>query len=352
MYEKENICFYMGYAPAFNGKNYGNKNVFGSEITTIKLAESLVDIYNVYIFVFNLSEEEEIIYKNVNYLNVNKLENLKKIDIMIIVRYINYFIYFKNRAKKTFIWVHDVTVQPSYKGVIMESNGDNLLYNLDKSFNKLIVLSEYHLNNNLKYIELPKDKYCIINNMIDTRYYKSDISIIKNRFIYTSDTSRGLDLLLDCLIYIQTFVSDISLCIFRKEEFTENIKKKLNKLNRVIIYGKETQEIIANEYLQSEYFFYPTNFAETFCNAAAEAQLYNTVCIYNNIGSLNTTIGDRGLEINYDLNDINYIEKTCNDVMELMNNIEKKNDFKIRGHKWAINLDINIIKEEWINLLK
>ena len=350
MINKNNLCFYMGYSQPFNGKNYGNKNVYGSEISTIKLAESLTDIYDIYIFIFNLSKEDEIIYNKVNYLNMDKLYNFTNIDIMIIVRYINYFIYFKNIAKKTFIWLQDVIPHPAYKGITLESNGDNLLYNLNKSFNKIIVLSNYQLNNNLSYIDLPSNKYSIINNIINTTYYKSNISIIKNRFIYTSDVSRGLDLLINCLLFIQNTIPDISLVVFRKNEFTNNIITKLNKLNNVIVYGKETQEVVANEFLQAEYFFYPTHFCETFCNSSAEAQLYNTVCIYNNMGSLNTTIGDRGLPINYDLNDINYIEKTCSDVIDLMNNIEKKNDFITRGHEWAKNLDAKYIKYKWLDL--
>ena len=59
------------------------------------------------------------------------------------------------------------------------------------------------------------------------------------------------------------------------------------------------------------------------------SQLYHCVCIYNNIGALSSTIGDRGLNINYDINNIDYVEKTCNDVMELMKNeIKKKVLFK------------------------
>ena len=94
---------------------------------------------------------------------------------MIVVRYINYFIYYKNIAKKTFIWMHDVTVQPSYEGKILYSNGDNFLYNLKDSYDKLIVLSQYHLHNNFEYIKLPISKYVIIPNMLDTSYYKDNI---------------------------------------------------------------------------------------------------------------------------------------------------------------------------------
>ena len=349
---RSTLCFYMGYSPSFNGQNYGTKKVFGSEITTIKLAESLVDLYNVYIFVSGLANEEEIIYNNVHYLNKDKLHTFEKIDIMIIVRYINYFIYFKNIAKKTFIWLHDVTVQPSYKGLILQNNGDELLYNLQHCYNKLVVLSNYHFNNNFNYIGISSNKYTIIPNIIDNSYYNPRIQKIKNRFIYTSDIRRGFDILLDCLIYMQKFISDISLVVFRSHEFTDTIRTKLKLLNNVTIYGKEKREILANEYLQAEYFFYPTNFCETFCNCAAEAQLYHCVCIYNNIGSLNTTISDRGLQINYDINDIDYVEKTCNDVMNLMKNKQKKVDYIVRGHQYAKLLDIKNVKNKWLELFE
>jgi len=348
---KESVCFYMGYSPSFNGENYEEKKIYGSEITTIKLAESLVDLYNVYIFL-NIDLEDEIIYNNVHYLNSDKINNFKEIDVMIIVRYINYFIYFKNIAKKTFIWLHDVTVQPSYDGKILISNGDHILYNLRDCYDKLIVLSNYHLNNNFDYIKVPVNKYRIIPNIQNINYYKSNIPIIKNRFIYMSDISRGFTILLECLIYIQKFIPDISLVVFREHEFTEDIRNKIKYLNNISIYGKVGQEKIANECLQAEYFFYPTNFHETFCNCAAEAQLYNTVCIYNNIGALNTTIGNRGLCITHDLNSLNYIENTCNDVMILMNDENKKKHFRTKGHEWAKTLDINNIKKEWLKLLK
>jgi len=348
---KSILAFYMGYSESFNGYNYKNKNVFGSEINTIKLAESLVDLYDIYIFVHNLNVNEEIIYNNVNYLNNDKIKNFKNIDILVIVRYINFFIYNKIKANKIFIWVCDTIINPYYQGLILHNNGNNLLYNLKDKITGIICLSNWHLNNLQQVYDLHLFKHTIISNPLDTTYYKDNIPIIKNRFIYMSDPNRGLEILLDCLLFIQNFIY-ISLVVFRKDEFTENIQKKIKLLSNVIIYGKESQETIANECLRSEYFFYPTNFPETFCNCAAEAQLYKTVCIYNNIGGLNTTIGDRGLQINYDLNDPNYINKTCYDVMNLMNNEEKKEDFKFRGYMWAKNLDINILKNNWIKLFK
>ena len=339
----------MGYSEAFNGKNYNEKQVFGSEIKTIKLAESLTDIYDIYIFV-NISKEDEIIFNNVTYLQLNKLEIFGFIDILVIVRYLNFFLYYKNQANKLFIWIRDTIINPFYDAIKLENNGSNLLYNLKDNIDGYICLSDWHLINIKQQLNYDVNNINIIYNPLDISFYKENISIIKNRFIFVSEPSRGLELTLDCLIYIQNIIPDISLCVFRKNEFDENIINKLNKLNNVIIYGKETQEIVANEYLQSEYFFYPTHFYETFCNAAAEAQLYNTVCIYNNIGSLNTTINNRGLQINYDFNNNDYIKKTCIDVINLMNNYDLKQKYIKMGHEWAIKLDIKYIKKNWIEL--
>ena len=75
------LAFYMGYSESFNGKNYNSKNVFGSEINTIKLSESLTHLYNIIIFV-NILESDEIIHNNISYLQLNKLN---------IIRYFNDF---------------------------------------------------------------------------------------------------------------------------------------------------------------------------------------------------------------------------------------------------------------------
>ena len=64
---KESLCFYMGYIHLSFGKNYAEKNIC-SEITTIKLTESLVDLYDVYVFL-NIDLKDELIYNRVNYLN-------------------------------------------------------------------------------------------------------------------------------------------------------------------------------------------------------------------------------------------------------------------------------------------
>ena len=57
--------------------------------------------------------------------------------------------------------------------------------------------------------------------------------------------------------------------------------------------------------------------------------IYKCICIYNNIGALNTTIGDRGVAINFynDDKDI-YYRKVSELVINLINDNDRKNDLK------------------------
>ena len=83
--------------------------------------------------------------------------------------------------------------------------------------------------------------------------------------------------------------------------FTPQIHNKIKLLHNYKAYGKESQQVIASECLQAEYFFYPTNFLMKHSVIVLMTQLYHTVCIYHPISSLITTIADRGLSINHNL---------------------------------------------------
>ena len=84
IHTKPTLAFYMGYSESFNGKNYNSKNVFGSEINAIKLAESLSHLYNIIIFV-NIEEKDELkgdtkIQKTTTTTTETTLEEFKSIN--------------------------------------------------------------------------------------------------------------------------------------------------------------------------------------------------------------------------------------------------------------------------------
>ena len=203
------------------------------------------------------------------------------------------------------------------------SEGKNLIHNVQHLIKGVICVSEWQRNNVMTVYDLPELNYHIIPIPIDTTFYKKDIHIITNSFIYMQSPDRGLELLLDCLLELQVHIPNISLTVFRKNEFTESIHYKLGKLNHTTIYGKVSQDELAGHCMRAEYFFYPTAFNETFCCCAAEAQLYNTVCIYGATGALTTTIGDRGLPILYSINSPDYVTLVTKDLIEAHKSCEK-----------------------------
>ena len=353
---KETLAIYTGYTPPFNGENYHSRNIFGSENSAIKLAESMVDKYNVIIFVFNLADiKEESYSNNVYYLDSRRIHDFKSFDILIILRFINYFIYFKNKSKKTYLWIHDLILNPIYDGKRLPHQGLNLLENVKNNIDGFVILSESHkenlVNTNIANAYNNKIPYTIIPNSLEMKYYKDNVPKIKNRFIYSSDPARGLKVLLECYSVLKKRIPSSSLVIFRKKNISKELMNIIEDLEGITLYDKVSQEELALEMLKSEYFFYPTTFSETFCNCAAEAQLYKCVCIYNNVGSLNTTIGDRGLEVNINNDSIDdYKIRATNAIIDLMNDEEKKEDFIKRGFEWAKTLDINNIKNRWLNL--
>ena len=54
--------------------------------------------------------------------------------------------------------------------------------------------------------------------------------------------------------------------------------------------------------------------------------------------------------IDYNINSIDYVEKTCNDVMSLMKNKHRKMEYLNRGFLWAKQLHIDNIKKLWLGL--
>ena len=98
---------------------------------------------------------------------------------MIIVRYINYFIYFKNNALKTFIWIQDTIINPAYNGLLIEKTASSLIYNLQSHINGLICLSDWHIFNIQNTLFPTKFPIHLIENPLDFKYYKQNIIIIK-----------------------------------------------------------------------------------------------------------------------------------------------------------------------------
>ena len=336
--KKENLCIFIGYTSF-------NVDFYGTEIAIVKLAEELNKKYNVYIV--TLADDNTYDFNNIIYINYNKL-NID-VDILIISRYINYFIYcYFKPCKKIYLWVHDVTLLAYYQNYVFENNGREYLHNFLNRIDKIIVLSDWHKLFFKEYYNVPDNKLSIIGNGINVNeFLPINIKIKqKNRFIWTSCLTRGIERCVSIIQLLHTVFPDIELHIFRDYSLKIDYIKSLSELKYIYFHGKVDNLRIIEEFKKSDYWFYPTIFHETYCISALEAQMAGCVTIATNVASLNTTVGDHGILLQNELSN----EEIALEVIKIMNNDELKNNIRKKGIQWAYEQNWNNISEKWINL--
>lgn len=343
------VCFYTGYSDVTKGL------VYGSELALLNVAEQLTQKYNVYIFSPMCTKEYK---KNkVNYKpakEINEFQKRNSIDIMIISRYIHYFLEYESTAKKTYIWVHDTYVHPGWEGKHFPENGKYLLKNLQTNINGFVVLTEWHKLFFQKYYKLDPSKIFIIGNGLIDKYFHHDVKKIKNRFIYTSSPKRGLDKLVEYFHEIHKLVPDATLYIYRGlDDFNKEslqILKDIEDCDYITYGGKIPQQELAVEFLKSDFWFYPTKFAETYCMSALEAQRGGCVCIASKLAALICTVARRGILIESKLYSEEYKEECITKIVDLCNNPQKKKIYQEMAQDWARHQTWENRYYDWISL--
>ena len=187
---------------------------------------------------------------------------------------------------------------------MLEENAKYLMLNMMDKITGIIALTNWHKNFLINYYGLDPNKIFIIGNGLAQENFNKKVDKIKNRFIYTSAPNRGLDKLIEYMLEIRKTVPDVTLYIYRGlDDFDNNTKPILDKIKKypykdfVKFMGKVDQETLAVEMLKSEYWFYPTNFTETYCMSGLEAMAAGCMCITSDLAALHDTIGDRGILI-------------------------------------------------------
>ena len=294
---KQIICFYTGYAEDMNGKSYKKKEkLYGSEIALVNLAEQFAKT-NI-VCVFGATCQKDTYYNGVFYKNSRDLINYQKentIDVMIISRYIHYFIDFPITARKTFVWLHDIHPLSFWNFNNIPQQGKLLLKNMIKQFDGIVCLSTWHKTFIIENYEIPESKVFIVGNGVDVNSFNIDnVDRVQNRFIYTSSPTRGIDKLVEYFPEIKKKIKNASLHIFRDPDgFKPETLDTIKKSDYMFFHGKVEPDKMPIEFLKSDFWFYPTDFDETYCISALEAQLAGCICVCTERGGLIDTVGDK-----------------------------------------------------------
>lgn len=321
------IVFFTGYQPACHGDNvHSMKGCGGSEIAFIETAHELHKLgHTIHVFSPMYRDQDERECQGVTFRHEKHMEKFMQendIDAFIISRYIYPLFAFRLKYKKMFIWMHDLTLQPWFNTMQIPLYGSLLVYNMLPLIEKIVYVSDFQRwNNDLAcYFKMPLEKTCIIGNGLSQKLidqsFQNQIAKKPFSFIWCSNQSRGLTNLAKLWPRLSQRIKEefniiptLTICGAPCEPLDLDIEMlSITYPETVTNLGKITQQNMFELMNSAHVWFYPTNFHETYCMVAKEAQLAGCICIAADIGALKETLGNYGTIYNRDLNDEKVIE--------------------------------------------
>ena len=298
--EKPIICFVAdgGFAP-WTGKNILTSGVGGSETYIIEMARYLQRDGRFQVFVFCNCPENEM-FEGVQYRHLNEYPTFihsTYVHTAIISRFTEYLpVTYKGYAENVYLVLHDLS--PSGNVIPV----DNKLKNV-------FCLTDWHVQYFLKQFPILKDRTVSFSYGIDVQTF--DVAHKKKyQFIYSSFPNRGLLPLLQMwpsILQIQPlstlhiyadvdgkWVNDVAADQMRE---IRRLLAEYGTTNNIHYHGWVDKKTLASAWSESDIWFYPCIFMETFCLTALEAARSKTLVITNNLAALQNTVGDRGIVI-------------------------------------------------------
>jgi len=320
----------------------GDKRISGSEYMAINLGKEFVKMGYKVIIVGSFEDKggvdyqgivDDIQYIDYKYFSDFALRNI--IDYLFVSRFASNLLYYDN-IKNVYLWVHDVLP-------IMDASK---CFQIHKTkFKGVIAVSNWQKNNIVKTLNTPEDRIFVSRNAIyPERFLNKNIEKVPYRFIYTSDPSRGLSNLIDVLPKIKEKYPQTTLYIFALSEgIDENTMNKIKQMDYVFLQTRLSQDEIANEFLKSDIWFYPTDFKETYCITAVEAMCSKCLVCTISLGALKEIVMGKGILCDYPINN----EKMLNKIFFVLEKPYLKKNFIEKAYNWAIEQSFDKLAKDW-----
>jgi len=316
----------------------------GSEEAVIYLSKEFVKL-GYAVTVYNSCQGLEGKYDGVEYLDVKKFNIKDNFNIFISWR----GNVFKNgivKARKKIVWLHDVPINGMFK------KGE------DRTFDKILVLSEYHKSLLPEHIN--KNKVFVTTNGINIEDFKSNgIKRNPKRIIYTSSYDRGVEHLLKIWPEIKEQSPEAELHLFygwntydamvkqgvRGEKEKADLVALMNQ-EGVFEHGRVGHKELINEFKQSGIYAYPSHFTEISCISAMKAQACGCVPITTDLAALKETVKS-GIKIQGSASDQKTLEAFKASLIDILNNTERQE--ALRNEVLSVSCDFSWhrVAKEW-----
>ena len=341
------ILFYVGYSQPeyrWNKTTSLTTPTGGSEKALSYLIEKFPKNYDIYVCGDVIEEE----CGNIHFVNSSKIKNIveeNEFHTVILSRYIEFIVNHTFKCYKLYVWAHDTCIRS-----LSEKNNDaNKIIKccIDK-IDGCICLTNWHKEYFSKQYTVLENKFFTINNGIELNHFPEPQPKIKNTFVYTSRSERGLQRVLELWESISKNITDAHLSISSYNVFPDPNNKndfilehEIKKYSNVDHLGKLNEKELYDLMNKSEFWIYPTNFLETSCITAMEMLKSRVICLYYPIGGLVDTINGNGIQLIRD--------EEVNQIMNLTE--DEKQTIIENGERYANTCSWENRCNEWENQL-
>jgi len=350
--DKPILCFVSpGGFNKWSGKDILLNGIGGSETYIIEMSRHIQRSGHFQVYVFCDCTDNET-FEGVKYIPLSKYPefvNSNYIEHCIVSRHSEYLpISFKGWTENVYLVVHDLTPN----GIVIP---------LDNKLKRVFCMTEWHVEYFLNVFPSLKNAVVSMYNGVDIQLFnfenKNNLSYdncsesvnCSNslRFIYSSMANRGLLPLLEMWENIVSRYPYAILNIYCDLDNSyvnsvapEDIKKiriLINNFpNSIFYHGFVNKKTLAQAWKESDVWFYPCVFMETFCITALEAAVSKTLVITNDLAGLNNTVGDRGVVIPGDPTTENWKKNALYALFSVLQNSEKIEELIEKNYNWGI----------------
>lgn len=261
-------------------------------------------------------------------------------------------------AQRKFLWLHDVNIGPSLRDIVGRPD-------------QIIPISNWHKQHLQNLYGIPDDELTVIPNGVDLSMYPRPEFTDGHKFIWSSSPDRGLDTLLQLWPWIKSEWPDATLDVFYGWEFIDKviagdpahplnyIKSKISYLwhnngaedGGLFWHGRVSPATLAKAQQQAEVWLYPTDFMETFCLTAIQAQLCGALPIASNLAALTENIACDYLTLNGWPQNTDYQSRLAELMTGLFDSGENATNLRARarerGREFAEQFSIDSAYDAW-----
>jgi glycosyltransferase involved in cell wall biosynthesis len=312
----------------------------GSEIMASNIAKELAKLGN-HVVVFGQLTQAGV-FDGVEYRDREEYAEYIRthvIQIFIASRNVNDLIFLPN-ILKVYFWIHDV----------LPIGGDIILARRDR-FGGFLCVSEWQKQRLIRDFAVSPDVIHVTRNAIYPERFVEDIQKIPHRFMYHSSPERGLTHLLKLAPRIRAKYPDATFEVFcGKHLVSREDLRIIESLEYVHLHERVSQAEVAQQLLATDVWLYPTDFDETYCISAVEAQMAGCLCVTMNMGALKEIVNDRGVVIDGDIHLPEVQEKVLEKLFFVMDRPVIQQRLTEKAIQWASRQTFSDLAVEW-NLL-